>query len=247
MNRRMLLLPALCLLPAWAADQALPKAETLLDKYVEVTGGKAAYEKRRSEVMTIQMEIVGRGIKGTLTRYTDSSNNSISTGELEGVGKMEEGVYHGQAWENTAIMGPRVKSGAENDDAVRDSYFNAPLLWRKLYQAETVGVETVNGEDCYKIMMTPLAGGKPQYDFLSRKTGLILKTERTMVSPMGEISVQASTSDYKSFEGILYPTKVVQNVMGNQVSLTMIALKANQDIPKDRFEPPAEIKKLMAK
>src|SRR5205809_48530 len=32
-----------------AADD-LPKAETILDKYIEVTGGKAAYEKRHTGV-----------------------------------------------------------------------------------------------------------------------------------------------------------------------------------------------------
>jgi hypothetical protein len=229
------------------ADEALPKADTLMDRYVEVTGGKAAYEKRRSEIMTIQMEIMDRGIKGTLTRYSDISNNSITTGELEGVGKMEEGVYNGKAWENTAVMGPRLKSAAENADAVRDSYFNLPLLWRKLYTAETTGLEKVDGEECYKVMLTPLSGGKPQYDYLSKKTGLMVKTERNMVTPMGEITVEATASDYKPFEGILYPAKIVQSVMGNRIALTLLSLKANEEIPKERFEPPADIKKLMAK
>ena len=229
------------------ADEALPKAETLMDRYVEVTGGKAAYEKRRSEIMTIQMEIVDRGIKGTLTRYSDSSNNSITTGEIEGVGKMEEGVYNGQAWESTAVMGPRVKSAAENSDAVRDSYFNLPLLWRKLFTAETAGLAKVEGEECYKVMLTPLSGGKPQYEYIGKKTGLIVKTERTMVSPMGEISVEATASDYKPFEGILYPARIVQSVMGNRIALTLLSLKANEEIPKERFVPPADVKKLLAK
>lgn len=241
------LVSAMALVSVKAAEAPLPKADDIMDRYVEVTGGKAVYETRRSEIMTIEMEIVGRGIKGTLTRYTDSSNNAISTGEIEGVGKMEEGVYNGQAWENTAVVGPRLKSGAENDDAVRDAYFNSSLLWRKLYKARTAGIETVNGEECYKVELTPLSGGKPQYDYASKKTGLLVKTERTVVSPMGEITVEASASDYKQFEGILYPTRMVQTVMGNQIALTLIALKANQDIPKEKFEPPAEIRKLMAK
>ena len=48
-----------------AADD-LPKAETILDKYIEVTGGKAAYEKNHSEVSTGTMEFVGKGIKGSV-------------------------------------------------------------------------------------------------------------------------------------------------------------------------------------
>ena len=45
-----------------AAD--LPKGETLLDKYIEVTGGKAAYAKIHSEMMTGTMEFPAMGLKG---------------------------------------------------------------------------------------------------------------------------------------------------------------------------------------
>lgn len=251
MNRRMMLaaLAAAALVPAYlrAAEEELPKGDAVLDRYIEVTGGKALYEKRHSEVLVMEMEFVGRGVKGTVTRYGDTSNNTYSTGQIEGVGKIEEGVYNGQAWENSAIMGPRVKTGAENADAVRDSLFNNSLLWRKVFKAETVGVEKVRDEDCYKVLMTPLGEGKPQTMYLSKKTGLVTKTTRTIVSPMGEMAVDATISDYKPFEGILFATKIVQNVMGNQIALTLVSVKANEDIPKDRFEPPAEIKKLMAK
>ncbi len=229
------------------ADEELPKAESVMDRYVEVTGGKALYEKRHSEVMTVEMEFVGKGIKGTLTRYSDSSNNAFSTGQIEGVGKLEEGVYNGQAWENSAVMGPRVKSGAENADAVRESTFNSSLNWRKLYKAELAGTEKVNGEDCYKVVLTPLSEGKPQTLFMSKKTGYMVKTKRIAISAMGEIPIEAIASDYKPFDGILYPAKITQNVMGNEISLTMVSLKANEDIPKDRFAPPVEIQKLMAK
>ena len=230
-----------------AAGEELPKADTIMDRYVDVTGGKAAYEKLHSEVMVVEMEFVGKGIKGTLTRYADTSNNAYSTGQIEGVGKLEEGVYNGQAWENTAMMGPRVKQGAENAEAVREAVFNSPLNWRKLYKAETAGVEQVNGEDCYKVVLTPLGEGKPETMYMSKKTGYMVKTRRTMVSPMGEITVEALANDYKPFGAVSYPAKIVQNVMGNDITLTMVSLKANEDIPKDRFEPPAEIKKLMAK
>lgn len=231
----------------FAADPDLPKADAIMDRYVEVTGGKALYEKRRSEVMVVEMEFVGKGIKGTLTRYSDVSNNAYSTGQIEGVGKLEEGVYNGQAWENSAMMGPRLKSGVENADAVRESMFNSSLNWHKLYKAEVAGIEKENNEDCYKVILTPLGEGKPQTMYMSKKTGYMVKTKRTAVSAMGEIPIDATASEYKPFDGILYPSKIVQNVMGNEISLTMVSLKSNEDIPKSRFEPPAEIKKLMAK
>lgn len=44
----------------------LPKAETVLDQYVEATGGKAAYEKIKNRTASGTIEIAGAGIKGTI-------------------------------------------------------------------------------------------------------------------------------------------------------------------------------------
>jgi zinc protease len=230
-----------------ADEEKLPDAAVVMDRFVEVTGGKAAYEKRKSEIITIEMDMVGRGIKGTLTRYNDTSNNAYTSGELEGVGKVEEGVFQGQAWENNPVMGPRLKQGSENADSVRDAHFNGAVEWRKLFKAETAGVEKVEGEDCYKVMLTPIGEGKPQTAYFSKKTGLMVKTLRTTETPMGEITVEATASDYQTFDGILVPTKMNQKMMGTEIALTIKGVKSDEEIPKERFEPPAEVKKLLEK
>jgi hypothetical protein len=48
---------------ARAADD-LPKAETILDKYVEATGGKAAYEKHHTEIAKGTLRNGGHGLQG---------------------------------------------------------------------------------------------------------------------------------------------------------------------------------------
>lgn len=231
---------------AWAAED-LPKAEAVLDRYIEVTGGKEAYEKRKSEVATIDIEIVGQGIKGTMTRYSDESNNAYTSGEFEGVGKIEEGVYNGQSWEVNPMMGPRLKSGEENAMSVRDAMFHGQTQWRKLYKVEMAGEEKVGEEDAYKIVMTPVNGGKAQNAWYSKKSGLLLRLERNLVSPMGEITVDTRMSDYQKLGSVTGPTKIAQNMMGTQIAVTVKGVKENEEIAASRFEPPADIKKLMAK
>jgi len=49
---------------ALAAADELPKTETILDKYIEATGGKAAYAKIHSEISTGTMEFAAMGLKG---------------------------------------------------------------------------------------------------------------------------------------------------------------------------------------
>src|SRR5258706_11990987 len=235
-------------LPAvWAADDALPKAEAILDRYVEVTGGKAAYEKRKTEVVTGTMAFPAQGLKGTMTRYGAEPNQSYVTIELEGIGKLESGTSGGISWDKNPIMGARVKSGEEKAQASRESRFNEPIHWRELYsKAETVAVEAVDGDDCYKVVMTPTEG-KPETQYFSKKTGLIVKSVLTAVSPMGEIQAEGFSSDYKEFGGVKVPTKIVQKAAGQEFIVTIETVKINESLPSDRFEPPTEIKALLNK
>src|ERR1700676_1600077 len=122
-----------------AAAQVLPKAETILDRYVEVTGGKAAYEKHTRETMTGTLSFPEQGLSGKLTRYAMAPDKEYSVVELGPIGKIESGFNNGVAWEKSAILGPRVKRGDEKDQAAREARFNAPVEWRKVFtKTETV-------------------------------------------------------------------------------------------------------------
>src|SRR5262249_52461123 len=65
-----------------AADP-LPTGEAILDKYLEVTGGKAAYEKKQTEIQSAVMEFVGKGVKANMTIYHAAPNKSYSVAEIE--------------------------------------------------------------------------------------------------------------------------------------------------------------------
>ena len=231
----------------FAADDALPKAETILDRYIEVTGGKAAYEKRKSETVTGTFELTAMGLKGTLTHYSAPPDKDYTLVELDGIGKIESGSADGVAWDKNAMTGPHVKSGEEKAQALLGAAFNASLNWRKLFpNVETAGVETIDGEECYKVVLTP-AEGKPITEYYQKKSGLLVKQTMTAVSQMGEIPAESTVSDYKDFDGILTPTKTVQKAGPQEVTITILSVKANQEIPADKFDPPAEIKALLKK
>jgi zinc protease len=232
---------------AFGADEALPKADVILDHFVEVTGGKKAYEKHKNEMETMTMEVVGKGLKGTGTRYADSSGNTLESMTMEGVGKIDSGVYNGIPWETNPIVGPRLRDGAEKADSLRDSRFNSALHWKDMYKSvETTGTAEVNGETCYKVVATP-QDGKPETNYFSKKTGLLVKKDKTVISQMGELQVEAFVSGYKEFDGVMVPTSISQKVMGSEVKVIANDVQFNIDIPKDKFEPPADVKKLMAK
>lgn len=229
----------------WA--QALPDAATILDRYVQVTGGRAAYEKHQTEVLTGVVEFPAQGLKGKLVRYSAPPDKEYSTVDLEGIGSIESGVYAGAAWEKSVLLGPRVKSGEERDQAIRNAHFNQPIEWRKLFQkATTAGVESIDGEECYEVILTP-AAGKPEHQFYSRKTGLLLRTTAVMASQMGDVGIEVDVADYKSFGGVLVPTRSKQRAGSQELNITVEQVRVNEAIPPERFEPPADVAAMIQK
>lgn len=231
----------------FVAAQTLPKAETILDRYVEVTGGKAAYEKHTTEILKGMISFPEQGLTGQLTRYAMAPDKEYSVVELGPIGKIESGFTNGVAWEKSAILGPRVKSGGEKQQAAREAHFNAQANWRKIFpKVETTGSEVVNGEDCYIVLLTP-AVGKPETQYYSKNSGLLLKTTATAISPMGEVAVEVEVSDYKNFEGILYPTQSKQKAASQQLNITITSVTFEPVMPPGIFDLPAEIKALLDK
>jgi len=243
----LLILPGVLAFTALAADDPLPKAETILDRYIEVTGGKAAYEKRKSEIAKGMLEMTAQGVKAAVTRYSAAPDKSYSLLEIEGAGKIESGAGDGIAWDNSAMMGPHLKTGEEKTQALREALFNAQLDWRKVYsKVETVGVETIDGEECYKVVLTP-EPGKPETQYFQKKSGLAVKMTMTLVNQMGEVPAEVLISDYKEFGGVLIPTRQINKAAGQEFTTTIQTVSVNEDIPASRFEPPAEIKALLNK
>jgi hypothetical protein len=226
--------------------QVLPDAATILDRYVEVTGGRAAYEMHRTEVLTGVIEFPAQGLKGKLTRYS-APKQEYSLIELEGIGTIESGMSGGVAWEKSVLLGPRIKQGEEKDQAIREAYLNAPIHWRQLYtKAAVAGTTVIDGEDCDEVILTP-ATGKPEHEFYSRRTGLLVRTTAVAASQMGDVDVEVDVANYKSFGGILYPTRSKQRAGSQELTITVNQVRVNETSPPERFDPPADVAAMLQK
>ena len=148
-------------------------------------------------------------------------------------------------WQSPRVTG--VKTMDQKSRCAREARFNAPVDWRNIYtKAETAGTEAVNGDECYKVTLTA-ATGKPETQYYSKKTGLLLKTTATALSPMGEVAVEVEVSDYKDFGGVLYPTRSKQKAGGQELDISITSVSLNEPIPAEYFQLPGEVKALVDK
>ena len=231
---------------ARAADD-LPKADTILDKYVEVTGGKAAYEKHHSEISKGSFSMAAMGLKGDVTAYRAEPDKSLTEIDLAGIGKVREGSDGTVFWSINPMMGPHVKEGPEKAQAMLSAKFNAELNWRDIFKdVKTTGTDTVDGKECYKVELTP-ADGPPITQCYDKQSGLMVKMTMTAQTPMGDQTVDSFASDYRKEGDVLMPHKIKQSLGGQEIMINIDSVTYNADIPADKFALPDEIKALVNK
>jgi Protein of unknown function (DUF620) len=234
-------------LPLLGADEALPSVDSVINHYIAVTGGKAAWEARHNLVEHATIDFAKQGLKGTLTIYEAAPDKYLGVTELPGIGKISSGSNGEVAWENSALQGPRIKQGMEKADALRQGAFNASLHWQKLYvKGETAGSESVEGHDCYKIVLTP-QGGKPMTEFYDKKSGLMVKTMATVSSQMGDVNAEILYDDYRKDGDVLAPHRLINRAAQQEFVIQIDSVEVNTDLPKDRFDLPQEIQALLNK
>lgn len=225
-------------------DAELPEAATILDHYVEVTGGVDAYEARESQIVQGTMEVAAVGLTGSLTIYQDG-DNYYSAIDLPGVGIVESGVADGVAWEYSVLQGARIKQGNERAQAVQEARINATARWREIYPTvETTGVETINGEAAYRVVLNP-SEGPPVAMYFGIDSGLAMRTDFVASTPMGDVPLQVSMGGYENVGGILTPTTMTQSLAGQAIRLEFESAEINPEIPAERFALPTEVAALL--
>ncbi len=242
MSLLLMSLPGLLL----AAD--LPAAETIIDKFIDASGGLKAWEGHTTMKATGTLTMPAMGISGKLESWRQAPNMSRTLITSDAFGTIDEGFDGTVSWESSMMSGSKVKDGAELALAKRMSEFNPWAVWKDYYQsATTLGLVTVEEVECYEVEMVPNEGeGEPEQGFFAVDSGLLVKTSMVMVNDMGRITVDSFISDYRDVEGILTPFLARQVLMGMQeMIITFETQEFDVEIPEGTFVMPDEIKALL--
>ncbi len=230
-----------------AKPEALPTGEAVLAKYVEASGGLAAFDAIKNRVIHATMQIPAAGLTMKTTVYAARPDRLLTVVESDVIGKIESGVADGVAWENSAMRGPIVREGQERANALREATFDRLVYWRTAFKsAECVGADTVEGKRAFKVVMTP-DGGSPLTLYFDADSGLLARVESTYEGPEGKFPLVASLGDYRSVDGIKMAFTSKVSVAGQERTVTIERVEQNVDMPADRFALPAEIKALVKK
>jgi len=238
------LLTLVSALPVAGAD--LPSGESLLARFIASTGGEAAYAKIKNVSMNGDIEMAGRNVAGSVL-IVEAGEKSYMSLEFAGIGKVEECYDGTNAWESSAISGSRLMEGEEKASIRRASTIGVIKSWRSLYNsARTLGAEDFDGKPTWKVEMTPKEG-KPETFYFDQQSGLLVRVASILTSPLGEIASDLRMSDYRVIDGIRTPLTMTEQVMSQDIVMKFSSVVYNGTLPPDRFDPPAEVKALIAK
>jgi hypothetical protein len=228
----------------FAAD--LPSGESLIQRYIDKSGGAQAYAKAKSMSMSGKVEMEGRNISGTVT-IVEEGHKSYTAMEFPGIGKVEEGYDGDTAWEDSALQGPRILDGDEKAAAKRAATLALISSWRDVFkEARTIGPADVDGKPAWQVEMVAKEG-KPETWFFDRDSGLVVKTSGVVSTAMGDLATELTMSDFRTVNGILTPFAMTQKAMSQTIVMRFDKIAYNAPIPADRFAPPNSVKSLRKK
>lgn len=230
--------------PKAATPAALPAARTIIDRHVEVIGGRAAVLSHASTRATGAVTVPGPGMSGTFEMLAAKPDKVLVRMTLAGIGETVDGFDGTTGWNMSPVTGPALSLGKELEQKKFDADFYGDLRDPKRYVSiKTVDKTSFDGRECYKISLVR-AGGGEDFEFYDVATGLKAGTIASRETQMGTVTVTETRGEYKKFGNLLQPTVLKQNAMGIQLVLTVTALEYDS-VPANAFEPPAAIKALI--
>jgi len=221
------------------ATAPLPSIDKILDKYLEASGGRVAWQKLNSREQKGVVDVPAMNTSGTVVVYEKAPSKVLVTITLAGA-VFSQG-YDGQVgWSDDPQNGVREQTGEELAETKRDADFYHPLHMRSLYSSFKLnGTEDVNGRLAYLVEATPEGGGDPDKLYFAVDTGLLVRGLTQHHSPDGVISIEEDFMDYRTVDGITVPFQIRQTSDRTDFTIRIEEMHHNIAIDNGKFSKPA--------
>ena len=199
-------------------------AEEIIQKMIEVTGGRKALESIDDSTITGTMELIQQGLSGELTIYKKEPDKTRI--DIEIMGMLITQAYDGNLawWINpqtgaTEEMPANEAASMKRDALPRDAAFN-PEKYGISFAFK--GKEVLEGKDHYVIEQTYEDGFKVTL-YVDSATYLLTKSKGTLSSGMGEAEFEQFASDYRKVHGIMIAHKITTHMNGAEARILIIS------------------------
>jgi outer membrane lipoprotein-sorting protein len=223
--------------PVEAAQQALPTADQILNKYIQAVGGADAVQKITSRTEKGTINIGGRQFP--LVVRAKAPNKRISIVQTPNGDNITAFNGHMGWLGNPGPRPPRDMSGAEVEAANFDAQFYLPVELKKMFtQTRVRPADKIGGHETLQVI--GIKEGKPPIRlFFDKESGLLLRTIRYAETPLGRNPTQVDYADYRAENGVKIPLQwTVARPLG-RFTIQISDVQQNVPIDDSKFEKPA--------
>lgn len=232
--------------PATApATQPLPTAQEVLDRYIEATGGKAAYESITSRHVEADFVMADLGIKGKFVGDFRKDGKAITRTELPNVDTFYLGVNDGIVWRNDQTSGPRVLEGTMASAMLEALKLTPEISLDAFKSAKVSDLTEIDGVSVYKLELEYKDFDAVETRYYDAKSGLLLRSSSTLPTEQGNIAVTTRYLDYEDVAPIRIPMKTRQSMAGLSPEQINTKVEHNVEIADEVFALPPEVQDLL--
>ncbi len=227
-----------------AQDATELTGKEILAKHVEAVGGADRLKQTKSTVTEGHFEMVEAGIKAPLKITFAEPQKALFEIEFPGMGTILKGTDGDITWEENAMSGPRIIEGVEREQFLREADPLADLTPDKYFKSiENLGIKKIADRDCYEVKFTSKSDNI-ETRYYDAESFLLAQVEQVQETPMGQVNVTSTPSDYRDVDGMKVPFEVEISMMNQKQSLRFESVKFNADVPEGTFDLPESIKEL---
>ena len=222
-----------------SAQESLPTAEQVLDKYLAAVGGAEALHKIKSRVQKGTVDTGGE--QYPIEIYSEGPEKRLSISHAS----FGESItaFNGQAGWLATPRGVHPMNGSERQSARIDAQIYFPARIRELYQEfKVLPGETIDGRATFLVNAAGLST-PPLRLFFDQQSGLLLRLVRYTETPLGRNLAQVDYADYREMEGVKSPFRWTLARPNGRFTIQVKEARNNVPIEDAKFaKPDGEVK-----
>jgi hypothetical protein len=192
-----------------AKEEPLPSVDQIVEKCAKASGGKEAWAKLSTLVMTGTMDLPTFGMTGKVEIYTKAPNKSLRIVNLNEGQFVQKEAFDGKTgWKSDPQSGLKELTDAELEEAKVESVFDTEVRLKEIYpDMKVTGRAKVGDRDAYTVLAH--AGKNTLTFYFDAQTGMRIAEDSEGPDETGNVQKMSLTfEDYRAVGGVPVPHRI---------------------------------------
>ena len=214
--------------------EAIPAGITstmVIDNYLKAIGGKEKLSTITAKDATMSSSMQGMPLEiRVATKNSDKLLMTVKSGQMN----LQTIIINGSKGKLSGMMGEKEIPENEVSNYLKDAVVFDELTYTD-QNTKLVHIEEIDGVKVYKMEITDTEGNT-KYNFYDINTSLKVSSIESQETPEGVMVNTSMYKDYKSQDGIMYPSKLIEDNAGQVMELQVETIQFGGKVSDTLFK-----------